>query len=270
MDVVELRPGVVIASNDTGIPGYDFDFSTHLQLKHPHDLSGRAVIFRCGAIADYAVLEHFCTKSGSHPLLSRTDHLLASRLDLWYERISNHTIKTMVYREFPNYDEVVGILGQTLFIKGVRQTDRHNPALSKVTGRSDYERIREQYAHSAILHWQDIAIRQWVPIRKKDNGHGEEYRSFWFAGECIGLGSYWDAEPPAAETRDRIHVLGKTIVELIGLTLIVVDFAVLQDGRLVVIECNDAQESGYSGISPRQLWSRLMTTDSYRTLPPPE
>lgn len=38
----------------------------------------------------------------------------------------------------------------------------------------------------------------------------------------------------------------------------VVDLVKTVDGRWIVIECNDAQESGYAAARPRELWTNLL------------
>ena len=39
---------------------------------------------------------------------------------------------------------------------------------------------------------------------------------------------------------------------------LVVDFARTLDGRWIVIECNDAQESGYAAVHPASLWRSVL------------
>jgi len=39
---------------------------------------------------------------------------------------------------------------------------------------------------------------------------------------------------------------------------LVVDVAITAKGRWIVIECNDAQESGYAGVSPLALWTSIL------------
>jgi len=39
---------------------------------------------------------------------------------------------------------------------------------------------------------------------------------------------------------------------------LVVDIAQAQDGRWLVIECNDGQESGYGSVLPVALWQRII------------
>ena len=44
----------------------------------------------------------------------------------------------------------------------------------------------------------------------------------------------------------------------LAVPFLVVDFAKCSDGRWIVIECNDAQESGYTGIPLYNLWRQIL------------
>jgi hypothetical protein len=43
---------------------------------------------------------------------------------------------------------------------------------------------------------------------------------------------------------------------------LVIDVALATDGRWLVIECNDAQESGYAGVLPLTVWTSLLAARS--------
>ena len=45
---------------------------------------------------------------------------------------------------------------------------------------------------------------------------------------------------------------------LLQVPFVMVDFARCQDGRWIVIEFNDAQESGYAGVLPLALWREIL------------
>jgi hypothetical protein len=51
----------------------------------------------------------------------------------------------------------------------------------------------------------------------------------------------------ARQAASRLHV-----------AFLVIDFAKAADWRWIVIECNDAQESGYVGIPPQALWRQVL------------
>jgi hypothetical protein len=44
----------------------------------------------------------------------------------------------------------------------------------------------------------------------------------------------------------------------LAIVFLVVDVAQAADGRWIVIECNDGQESGYAGISPLGIWQNVL------------
>ncbi|WP_339801450.1 ATP-grasp domain-containing protein [Saezia sanguinis] len=52
--------------------------------------------------------------------------------------------------------------------------------------------------------------------------------------------------------------LAQTVASRLNVPFLVVDIAKTADGRWIVIECNDAQESGYTGIQPQLLWRRIL------------
>jgi hypothetical protein len=42
----------------------------------------------------------------------------------------------------------------------------------------------------------------------------------------------------------------------------VIDIAKTAQDEWIVIECNDAQESGYAGVSPKMLWDHILHIES--------
>ena len=52
--------------------------------------------------------------------------------------------------------------------------------------------------------------------------------------------------------------VAETAARRLAIPFVVVDIAQTIDGRWVVIECNDAQESGHAGVSPFALWQRVV------------
>ncbi|MDK2123050.1 ATP-grasp domain-containing protein [Parachitinimonas caeni] len=65
----------------------------------------------------------------------------------------------------------------------------------------------------------------------------------------------------------RLVKCGNRVLEAqrLKVPFLVVDIAKMQDGRWIVIECNDAQESGYTGIVPQLLWRQVL-----QAIPPTE
>jgi hypothetical protein len=55
--------------------------------------------------------------------------------------------------------------------------------------------------------------------------------------------------------------LAREVAERISVPFLVVDVAQTVEGRWIVIECNDGQESGYAGVAPIALWNRLIEVE---------
>jgi len=88
-----------------------------------------------------------------------------------------------------------------------------------------------------------------------------EFRTFWWRKELVGAGPYWiDAPKYNWNELERVEAL-KVAREAAGAVdcgFVAIDLAQTSDGRWIVIECNDAMESGYAGISPVLLWQNVL------------
>jgi hypothetical protein len=87
-----------------------------------------------------------------------------------------------------------------------------------------------------------------------------EFRSFWWKGQCVGIGPYWMDEhyELTAPERSAALALGSEAARRLNVTFLVVDLAQRADGKWIVIECNDGQDSGYAGASPFLMWRRVL------------
>ncbi len=150
-------------------------------------------------------------------------------------------------------------------MKGSRQTSKHNPDLSVIQSRCHYEQASLQYRNDAILHWQKPVIREFIPLVPVAGAvpgkvqPSLEYRSFWWRGECVGWGRYWYQVAPYECTDAGAGLaIAQQVAARLNVPFLVVDVAKTVDGRWIVIECNDAQESGYVGIPPQALWQQVL------------
>ena len=87
-----------------------------------------------------------------------------------------------------------------------------------------------------------------------------EFRSFWWYGACVGWGRYW-YQVPAYDFTDAVEVglsIAREAADRVNVPFLVVDFAMTRYGDWIVIECNDAQESGYAAIPPHALWRQVL------------
>jgi hypothetical protein len=266
MNLLLLENRLCIVTAPTHVAGYDLDFELHFHCTHPHLLDQEMdAVLRIGAIADYAREYEENLSAGLRLVNSPAQHELASELALWYPLLSDLTPRTICRDEFPSADEVEAEFGWPVFLKGSRQTSKHSPYLAIIRDREHYARAMEAWRKDSILHWQKVAIREFIPLRPvKGEVAGKvntstEFRTFWWHGQCVGAGQYW-SQVPAYQANDLdtgIALAGEAAARL-RVPFLVVDVAKTADGHWIVIECNDAQESGYTAVPPNLLWRNIV------------
>ena len=108
--------------------------------------------------------------------------------------------------------------------------------------------------------------REFVPLRPVADDHGAalpksyEFRTFWFRGELVGAGRYWVSEDYELSSLglEKIREIGREVAARLQVPFLVIDFAETRDGRWIVIECNDGQDSGYAGVNARAMWQEVI------------
>lgn len=272
MDLSLIENELAILSRSTGVSAYDFDFGLHFECRHPYRLDREYDgILRVGAPADYAACYREAIELGIRPINDPDQHRIASQIEYWYPSIAEMTPKTRVFDALPEADRVEAEFGWPVFLKGSRQTSKHNPDLAIIENREHYARAVAAYGRDPILHWQKPVLREFValaPIGGSIPGKirpSLEFRTFWLHGRCVGYGPYWYQVPAYASERiDDGLALAAEVAARIPVPFLVVDIAQTEDGRWIAIECNDAQESGHAGISPHRLWRSIL--DAHRGL----
>jgi len=153
-----------------------------------------------------------------------------------------------------------------VFLKGERQTNKHSRLLSIIEDKAQLEQALNQWRREPILWWQKVVCREFVKLRPAskclDGGipKSYEFRTFWWKDNCVGAGKYWVTEDYRLSPReyDEIAALGQEAAQALNVAFLVIDFAQTVDGKWIIIECNDGQDSGYAGVNPRQLWSNVL------------
>lgn len=266
--VALVEDAVVVISAPTGATAYDFDFELHFKCTHPYAFARRfPAILRVGAVKDYASRYAELVSWGLAPVNDSHQHELASELECWYPVVEEMTPRTRIYDSLPSVSEVESEFDWPIFLKGSRQTSRHNPDLSIIRSASHYERIVPLYLADPILGWQRPAIRQFLdllPVGGDVAGKVKpsmEFRTFWWYGRCVGHGCYWyQVAPYSAPDIEVGLALAAIAASRLDVPFLVVDIAKLRDGSWTIIECNDAQESGHSGIAPNMLWQSVVAS----------
>lgn len=275
LDIFLLEDVVWIAAAKIDVPRYDFAFETFFACRHPiYRPDEIQAVGRFGVTDDYADLYGFLKANGISLIHTPEQHLLASELTHWYPLLEDITPRSLWFDEPPEAEEIEKHFSYPVFVKGSRQTSKHKAALSIVRSRAEYEFVASEYRNNPILHWQAFVCRELAELRSVNVRQQTEkippsfeFRTFWWRGECVGSGVYWadfasyswtDAEKFAA-----LKVARKA-AERLDVVFLVVDVAQTANGEWIVIECNNAQESGYAAVAPIALWQNIADVEKRR------
>lgn len=172
-------------------------------------------------------------------------------------------------------EEILQNFSFPIFIKGNRQTNRHKKSQCIIEDKAAYERLRTEWSSDSILSWQRVAVREYVPLKTIDSTTypdmvpiSYEFRFFYFEGKCVAYGPYWYmGNHYSLDEREFAEVLKLTdwAAEKLAVTFPSIDVAKTASGEWIIIEVNDAQESGFVGINPITLWNNTIEAAQNRT-----
>jgi hypothetical protein len=264
-----------ILTANIGLRVYDFAFETPLPCSHPWKRPDRiTAVARIGAFEDYESQYKRLRQEGVELIHTPERHLRCSQLPHWYPLLQDLTPRSRWYDRIPAASEVVAEFGWPVFVKGARQTSRHQKALSIIGNAEEFERAMESYRNDPILHWQSMVCREYIrlrPVNEPLTGKippSFEFRTFWWKGNLVGIGPYWwEAKPyrmSHEEQRNALAVAAQ-VARRLEVPFLVVDLAQTTEGRWIVIECNDGQESGYAGCSQIGIWQNITAFEKRAT-----
>lgn len=268
IDVFQIERAVWIAEAKIGLSVYDFPFLQLMDCRHVRlGFDEVSAVGRFGAVSDYDALHDGLLECGVRLIHSPAQHALCSGLPHWYPLLEGLTPESWWFEKAPDARTAGQLAGWPLFLKGSRQTSRHNATLSIVRNESEYDLAIASFATDHLLHWQKIVVRRFESLRPVPADMGQripasfEFRSFWWRGQLVGVGPYFieyarydwtDGERTAA------LAIASEAARRVSLPFIVIDLAQRTNGEWIVIEINDAQESGYTGVLPLQMWQRIV------------
>jgi hypothetical protein len=266
LDLILLEETVWILIGEVDLPSYDFSLSQFFACRRPWYRSEQiSAIGRFGAAINYDEIYHQLAADEIFLIHSPEQHLLASELPRWYPLLEGLTPKSLWFSDPPDIAVLEQAIGLPLFLKGSRQTSRHQASLSIIHSAEDYYRAIEIYKEDPILRWQELVCREFVqlcPVRSEPTEKipaSFEFRSFWWRGQCVGVGQYWSTSYHwNLEEEKAALAIAQAAALRLNLPFVVIDVAQTIAGQWIVIECNDAQESGYAAISPFGLWQNLI------------
>ncbi len=187
---------IAILQKMIGNIGYDFAFRNHFACRSVIMDNDKPVLLRIGAPDDYAEVERILQEKNMSLLMPLEDHLRCSEIENWYPLLKDKTPYTRIYGELPPVEELVKHFSFPVFIKGSRQTDRHNKSKCIIEDARAYEELRLDWKKSKILSWQKAAVREYVPLQTIDRESfpnmvpiSYEFRLFYFMGQCMALDS---------------------------------------------------------------------------------
>ena len=267
-ELIRIDNALWLLTATAGVPAYDFPFAKFFPFERAWELPAQAsVVARIGALQDYRARYDALAVSRLALINSPEQHLRASRLPEWYALLDDLTPRSRWFEKLPTPGDVEQEFDWPVFVKGERQTDRHSRKLSFAGNAEEFAEIVAAYQEIPLLRWQRITIREFVKLRLvEDPDRGRipssfEFRTFWWKGKLVGLGPYWfqgkQYQLSQLERRGCIEV-AEEAARRVDVPFLVIDVAQQIDGRWIVIECNDGQESGYSGISPLGLWQQII------------
>ncbi len=267
-NITHLENTIYLVTEETGFGQYDFCFEDHFECRHPHYLDDEiTAIARMGAAPDYKERYEQMLEFGVKLVHTPEQYGQTSLLPTWYPLIEEFTPKSIWYDSPPDFIEIETNFDYPIFIKGERQTAKHNGNLAIIQDREHYSKLTEQWKKDPILWWQRIVCRDFHPLQPAKAKEAQsampksyEFRTFWWKGQCVGIGRYWVAVDYQLDPSDKPILLeiGKQVTQRIPAPLLVIDFAKTLAGEWIVIECNDGQDSGYAGVKAVQMWRNIL------------
>ena len=266
VDVLHLEETLWVAVSPVGLAHYDFDFDRFFACRRPWQRPDEVTaIARVGAISDYAQLYESFLANGVRLIHSPEQYKRTSELSGWYGLMADLTPRSEVFSSPPSALELEALFDYPVFLKGNRQTSRHDAAFSIIRSRAQYERAIEAFQRDPILRWQSLAVREFVPLQPVPAPPSEkippafEFRTFWWRGQFVGGGAYWGSFYTwSREQQQAALAVARRAAQRIKVPFLVLDVALTVAGQWIVIECNDGQESGYAAISPLSIWQNIL------------
>ena len=266
---------IAVLQRKTANSMYDFNFRNHFECKFVIAEINDPILLHIGAVEDYAGIEDMLEQMGMKLLVREAEHLRCSTIEGWYPALKEKTPFTKIYDELPQVEEILKDFSFPIFIKGNRQTNRHKKSLCIIEDKEAYESLRTEWSSDNILSWQKVAVREYVPLKTIDSTSypdmvpiSYEFRFFYFEGKCMAYGPYWHmGNLYSLDERELPEVLKLTdwAAEKLAVTFLAVDVAKTASGEWIIIEVNDAQESGFVGVNPIILWNNTIEAVQNRT-----
>jgi hypothetical protein len=222
------------------------------------------VIPRYSALPFYQELEEDLTYCDSKLINTYKEHLFVADIMNWYPVLKDLTPLTLETWYIPS-------LTGSWVVKGKTNSRKHHwaqrmfcPTPQDIPARLNYLLADD------LIASQGVVLRQYIPLKKLGEGINNlpishEWRFFILDQKILAAGYYWASEPET-DTSSQYDSYpwdaGQLVQEVIKrvkdkIRFYVVDVAETADGKWIVIELNDGQQSGLSMINPNQFYRTL-------------
>jgi hypothetical protein len=270
--LAQLEERLWVLSWPIGIPAYDFAFERYFACRHPiYPPASLWCIARLGPFADYPAVFEALQGQGISLIHTPDEHRRADDLRVWYPLLHDLTPQSLWFEGEPDIERIGDELGWPVFVKGSRQTSGHRKRLAMAAGPAELQRLLKEAETDALLGSQSLVFRRFAPLRllpsSVESPHPErlpgafEFRTFWWRGELAGVGPYWwQDEPYQLDGSARIEALSlaRKAAQRLDVPFLVIDVAQTAEGKWIVVECNDGQESGFAGVPAVAMWSAVL------------
>lgn len=181
----------------------------------------------------------------------------------WYETFRDHTPETWNEHELPHLDGPFVIKGETNSKKWQWRTHMFAET------RSDAARVIADLRQDSMIGDQAIKIRRYVPLKVHEPAvigppFAHEYRFFFWKTVLLASGYYWATAETYPDVPLEAEEFARSLASTAAnhATFFVLDVALTEAGKWILVEINDGQQSGLCTINPQQLYDRLGGMDA--------
>lgn len=230
------------------------------------NLENRLVIPRYSALPFYKELEADIKAQGSKLINSFAEHNYIANFD-YYHDINENKINTPL-----SYFDLMSVPKNLngYVIKGRTNSNKHQ--WNKKMFAKNYEDLKKMYfetlENSPLLSDQGIIIREYIPLKTFEIGINDlpftnEWRFFFYKKDILSYGYYWssaDNIPKKESLPPEAIKFAEEMAEIMSqtCTFFVIDIAETHEGKWIMIEANDGQQSGLSENLAEELYSNLL------------
>jgi len=220
---------------------------------------GQLVVGRYSVLPFYHELQKELALRNSRLVNSYAQHQYIANME-WARTLEGLTPAT--YRTWGNLPDGAYV------VKGVTNSRKFQWATHMYAPtRKDVPTVVSRLMDDTMIREQGVVVREYIPLMKLEeqiNGLPVtmEYRFFCYGDSILTSGFYWsnfveEVDVPAKPPPEAVALVEKVLGRLPHEMFVVVDVALAEDGRWIVIELNDGQMSGLSCCPAEELYEKL-------------